>query len=187
MEESYLVFISNFQLFQYSTARSQVSFLSLSLLKVAQLRVSACKESFSGMLFNSIGYFLQSLPIALPLFNNLEAFLLYIVSSQCIELSLFATTLNIFFSERGTKLLTGTEVVKANDGFKQSVVMRSKPINTEAVNFFLCAWFRSFLFHFLFLFAGNKLWPNFQSCGSCFVEVWIYSFLNRNPNAYKDR
>ena len=89
------------------------------------------------MLFNSIGCFVQSPPFALPHFNNLEAFLLYIVSCQCIELSLFATMLNIFFSERGTQLLTGTEVVKATHGSKHSVAMRTKPIKNDTINFLL--------------------------------------------------
>ena len=91
------------------------------------------------MLFNSIGCFVQPPPLALPRFNNLEAFLLYIISSQCIELSLFATTLNILFSERGAQLLTGTEVIKATHGFKYSVAMRTNPIHAEAVNFLLSA------------------------------------------------
>ena len=91
------------------------------------------------MLFNSNGCFVQPPPFALPHFNDLVTFLLYIVSSQCIELSLFATTLTIFFSERGTQLLTGTEVVKATHGFKHSVATRTKPVNTEAVNFLLSA------------------------------------------------
>ena len=91
------------------------------------------------MLFNSIGCFVQSPPFALPHFNNLEAFLLYIVSSQRIELSLLATALNILFSERRTQLLTGAEVVKATHDFKHSVAMRTKPINTKAVNFLLSA------------------------------------------------
>ena len=91
------------------------------------------------MLFNSIGCFVQYPPFALPQFNYLEAFLLYIVSSQCIELSLFATTLNILFSERRTQLLTETEVVQATHGFKHSVAMRTEPNNTEAVNFVLSA------------------------------------------------
>ena len=92
---------------------------------------------FSDILFNSISCFSQSLPFAIPHFNNLETFLLYIVSSQCIELSLFATTLNILFSEGRTQFLTRTEVLKANHGFKHSVAMRTKPINTETVNNFL--------------------------------------------------
>ena len=91
------------------------------------------------MLFNSIGCFVQSLPFALPHFNNLETFLLYIVSSQCIELSLLATTLNFLFIEGRTQLLTGTEVGKATHGFKHSVAMRTEPINTESVNFLLSA------------------------------------------------
>ena len=37
------------------------------------------------------------------------------------------------------QLLTGTEVVKATHGFKYSVAMRTKAINTEAVNFLLSA------------------------------------------------
>ena len=82
---------------------------------------------------------MQPVPFALPYFKNLEAFLLYLMSSQYIELSLFATTLNIFFSERGTQLLTGTEVIKATHGFKHSVAMRTKPINIEAVIFLLSA------------------------------------------------
>ena len=91
------------------------------------------------MLFNSIGCFVQSPLFALPHFNNLEAFLLCIVSSQRIELSLLATTLNILFSERKAQLLAGTEVVKATHGFKYTVAMKTKPINTVAVNFFLSA------------------------------------------------
>ena len=96
-------------------------------------------KCFSDTLFNSIGWFVQSPPFTLPHFNNLETFFLYIVSSQCIEVSLLATTLNIFFSERKTQLLTGREVVKAIPGFKHSVAMRTKPINTETVIFLLSA------------------------------------------------
>ena len=91
------------------------------------------------MLFNSIGCFVQSPPMALLHFNNLEAFLLYIVSSQCIELSLPATTLNIFFSERWAQLLTGTKVIKATHCLKHRIAMRTKPITTEAVDFLLFA------------------------------------------------
>ena len=91
------------------------------------------------MLSNSIGYFVQSPPFAHPHFNNFGNFLLYIVSSQCIEFSLLATTLNFLFSERRTQLLTGAEVVKATPGFKHSVAMRTKPINTKTVNFLLSA------------------------------------------------
>ena len=139
------------------------------------------------MLFNSIGCFVQSPPLTFPHFNDSETFLLYIASSQCIELSLFATTLNIFFRERRTQLLTGAEVVKATHGFKHSVAVRTKPINTEAVNFLLSACCKEAFNFTIRSFVGNKTWPYFQSCGSCFVEVWIYSFLNPNPNAYKDR
>ena len=140
------------------------------------------------MLFKSIGCFVQSPPFAISHFNNLETFFLYIVSSQCIELSLLATTLNIFFSERWTQLLTGAEVVKATHGFKHSVAKRTKPINTEAVNLLLSACCeKAFNFHILVLFVENRTWPYSQSCGSRFVEVWNYSFLIRNPNAYKDR
>ena len=97
------------------------------------------------MLFNNNGCFVQSPLLALPHFYNLEAFLLYIVSSQCIELSLLATTLNNLFSERGTRISTGTEVEKATYGFKHSVAMRTKPINTEAVSSFLSACFQEAL------------------------------------------
>ena len=91
------------------------------------------------MLFNSIGYSEQSPPFAIPHLNNLEAFVLYIVSSQCIELSHLATTSNILFSERMTQLLTGTEAVEASHGFKYGVALRTKPINTEASNVLLSA------------------------------------------------
>ena len=89
------------------------------------------------MLFNSIGCFVQSPPFALPHFNNIEAFLVSMVSSQCIELSLLATTLNVLFSGRGKYFLTGTEVVKATHGFKHSVAVRTKPIDTKAIFFCL--------------------------------------------------
>ena len=91
------------------------------------------------MLFISFGCFVQYTPFALSHLNNFETFLQYIVSSQCIELSFLATTLNIFFSEKGTYLSTRTEVVKASHGFKHSVAMRKKPMNTKAVNFLLSA------------------------------------------------
>ena len=91
------------------------------------------------MLFSSIGCFVHSPLFALPHFNNLEAFLLHIVSSQCIELTLLATTLNILFNERGTQLLTGAEVAEATNGFEHNVAMRTKPINTKTVNFLLSA------------------------------------------------
>ena len=95
------------------------------------------RKVVSDKLFNSFGCFVQSLLFALPFFIKLGAFLLFIVSSQCIELSLLATTLNIFFSEGGTQLLTRTEVVQATHGFKHIVAMRTKPNNTKAVNFLL--------------------------------------------------
>ena len=91
------------------------------------------------MLFNCIAFFVQCPPFALPHFNNFEAFFLYIVSSQCIELSLLATTLNIIFSERRTQLLTGAEVVKATHGLKHSVTIGRNPIDNELVNFLLSA------------------------------------------------
>ena len=94
------------------------------------------------MLFNSFACFVQSPPFALPLFKNLVAFLLHVVSSKCIELSLLATTLIILFSERRTKLLTRTEVLKATHGFNHSVAMRTNPINNEAVNFYLSAYYK---------------------------------------------
>ena len=91
------------------------------------------------MLFISIACFVQSSLFALLNFNKLVAFLLYIVSSQCIELSLLATTVNILFSERRTQFLTGTEVVKATHGLKHGVAMGTQPINSEAVIFLLSA------------------------------------------------
>ena len=99
----------------------------------------------------------------------------------------FATTLNILFSERRTQLLTGTEVVKAAHGFKHSVAMRTKPINPEAVNFLLSACCKETFNFTIRSCTLKKRRPYFQSCGSCFVEVRIYSFLNRNSNACKDR
>ena len=108
------------------------------------------------MLFNSIACFLQSPLFALPHFSNLVIFLLYIVSSQCIELSFFAITLNIFFTQRGTQLLTGTEMVKAAYGFKHSVAMRTKLINTDADNFLLSAGCKE-AFNFTFWLYSSEL------------------------------
>ena len=48
LEGSWQSLLSNFQVLQYRTARSQITFLSLTLLKVAQLQVNACKESVLG-------------------------------------------------------------------------------------------------------------------------------------------
>ena len=101
------------------------------------------------MLLTRIGCFVQSPPFALPHFYNLEAFLLNILLSHRIELSLLATALNILFSERGKQLLTGVEVVKATHGFKHNVAMRTKPIDTEAVNFIVSACFKE-AFNFTF-------------------------------------
>ena len=55
------------------------------------------------------------------------------------ELSVLATTLNKFFTERRTYFLTVTEVAKATHGFKHSVAMGTKNINTKAVIFLLSA------------------------------------------------
>ena len=109
---------------------------------------------FPETLFNSFGCFLQSPPFTLPHFNNIEAFLPYIVSSQCIELSLLATTLNTFFSERRTYFLTGIEVVKALCGLKNRVVMKLKPNNTKAVFFLLPACCKGV---FIFKFSSCSL------------------------------
>ena len=108
------------------------------------------------MLLNSIGCFVQFPPFALLHLNNLEDFLLYKMSSHCIELCFFATTLNILFSERGTQLLTGTDAVKASHGFKDSVAMRTKPINFEAVNFLLPACCKE-AFNFSFWFCSLEI------------------------------
>ena len=56
-----------------------------------------------------------------------------------MELSLLANSLTILFSQKGTQLLTVTEVVKATHSFNHSVAIRRKPINTEAVSFLLSA------------------------------------------------
>ena len=45
MEGSYQILISNLQVFQNRTALSQISFLYLSRLIVAQLQVNASKEN----------------------------------------------------------------------------------------------------------------------------------------------
>ena len=91
------------------------------------------------MLFNSIGCFVQSPPFTLPHFNKIEASLLYLVSSQCIELSLITATLDILLTKWWTHFSTGRKVVKATHGFKRSVAMRTRAINTKAVNFLLSA------------------------------------------------
>ena len=107
------------------------------------------RKVFSNMLFNSTDCFVESLPFALPHFNNLEAVFLYTVSFQLIELSLLVTALNILFSESWTQPLTGTEVVKATHGFKYSVVIRTKPIKNEEVNFLLSSYCKE-AFNFTF-------------------------------------
>ena len=134
---------------------------------------------FSDMLFNSIACFVQSSPFALPHFNKLVTFLLYIVSSQCIELSLLATTLNILFSERRTQLLTKTQAVKATHGFKHSVAMWKKPINTEAVNFLLSACCKE-AFNFIFWFCSLEVRHDhiLKAAGLVFsrnesIRIWI--------------
>ena len=91
------------------------------------------------MLFNRFGRFVQSRKFTLSLFTNPKAFLLYIVSSQWIELTLLATTLKFLFTERRTQLLTRREVVKATHGFRYSAAMTTKPIITATVNFHLSA------------------------------------------------
>ena len=133
----------------------------------------------SDTLFNSTGCFVQSPPFAPPHFNKLEAFFLYTVSSQCVETSLLATTLNTLFSERGTQFSTETEVVKATHGFKHSVTMRTKPINTEAIIFFVsvcCKETFNFTFWSCLLEIGHDY--TFQAAGLVFsscesTRLWI--------------
>ena len=91
------------------------------------------------MLFDIFGCFVHSTPFALPHSNNIEAFLLYIASSQFIEFSFLTTTFDIFLGERCTQLLTDTKVVTAIHCFKHNIALRLKPINTEGVNFLLSA------------------------------------------------
>ena len=59
-------------------------------------------------------------------------------ASQFIQFSLPTTTFDIF-SENWAELLAGAKVVKATHCFKHSFAMRTKRIDTEAVNFFLSA------------------------------------------------
>ena len=79
----------------------------------------------------------KSPPLIVPHFNDSETFILYIASSQCMELCFRTAAFDIFFSERCTELFTETKVVKATHCFKQSNAIGTKPINTEAVNFLL--------------------------------------------------
>ena len=126
--------ISIFQVHQYRTEPSQLTFFSLSLL------INACKRSVLGYDVQQYCLFVQSPPLTHPQhFKVCEFFFLYVALSQFIELSSLSATLIIFFSEKCTYLLTGTEVIEANHGFKHSVAMRTKAINTEAVHFFLSA------------------------------------------------
>ena len=111
---------------------------------------------FLDKLFSSICCFVQFPPITLPYFNVFGARFFHILSSQCIELYLLAITWNIQFSERGTSFLSAKEVVKATHGFKHSVAMRTKPINTKAVNFVLSACCKE-AFNFTFLSCLLKL------------------------------
>ena len=97
------------------------------------------RKFFSALLFNSIECFVQYPFFALPHFLNIEAFLLCMVLYQGIELSLLFTTLKIFFTEGKPQFLTGTEMAKATQAIGNSVAKRTKPINTETVNYFLSA------------------------------------------------
>ena len=72
-------------------------------------------------------------------FNAREVSVSDIAPSQFTELSLFPTTLNNLFGETGSNFLTGTKMVKAAHCLEHIAAMKTKTINTEAVNFFLCA------------------------------------------------
>ena len=138
------------------------------------------------MLFNSIGCFVQSPPFALPNFINLEAFLLYIVSSQRIELCLLATTLNMIFSERRTQLLTGTEGVKANHCLKHRSAMRTKPKNSEVVNFLSSACCKeAFTFTFWFCFLKIGLDHIFKAVGLVLLRGESYRLWIEIPTRIK--
>ena len=92
--------------------------------------------------------------------------------------------------EKWTYFFTGTKLVKACHCVEYSVAMKTKFINLETVNFLRSACsVEAFNFRFwsCSLEIGHDLIPYFQSYGSCFNEVWIYWFLNRDPIAYKHR
>ena len=97
------------------------------------------------MFSDKMSCLVQSPPFTLSYFTDSEALFLYKVSFDFIELSLFTTKLNIFFSERRLNLLTRTKVVKTAHCFDYSVAMQKETINTEAVNFLLCAGWREAL------------------------------------------
>ena len=116
------------------------------------------------MLFNSIGCFVQSPPFTLPHFNKIEASLLYLVSSQCIELSLITATLDILLTKWWTHFSTGKKVVKATHGLIGSLAMRTRAINTEAVIFLLSAFcIEAFNFKNLVLFVEKGQDKNFKA------------------------
>ena len=98
-------------------------------------------QVFSDLLFNVIGCLEKCPTHTHPHFNDREAFLLCIVSPQCIELSLLTATFDIFFSERWTHFFTGTKVIETTHGFKNNFAKRIKPINTKKIIFpvFACS------------------------------------------------
>ena len=126
---------------------------------------------FSDTLFNSIVCFVQSPSFALWQFNMIEAFLLYMVSSQCIELSLLATTLIILFSERGMYFLTGMKVIKATNGFEHGVAMKTKPLITKAVDFILSASCKE-AFNFTFWPCSLKIGYDYHFKPAVLVLSW---------------
>ena len=91
------------------------------------------------IVFDIIACLVLSPPFTLPHFNDSEAFFSFTAGSQFIELSLVTITFNILLSEGRSILLTGMKMMKAAQRFKSSVPMRTKTMNTEAVNFFLFA------------------------------------------------
>ena len=145
------------------------------------------KWIFVGTSFDNLACIVQSPLFTHPHFNSSEIFFSFVAPPQRIELSPLTTTLNIYLSERWSNFLRGTKVIKAAHGFKCSVAMRTETIHTESLIFSLCVLYRRSLICNMFFFVENRTWPIFRSNGSCFVEVWIYLSLDRDPNAYKHR
>ena len=94
-------------------------------------------EFVPNMLFHSIVCLVQSPHSHISIAVNLLTFFLNIVLSQCIKVSRFSSTLDIFFSGQWKHILARTKMIKATHSFKYCIPVRTKSIQTKAVNFLL--------------------------------------------------
>ena len=127
-------------------------------------------------------------PSTLPQLNDSVAF--FLVHSFIPNHRVLSSYYHVEYLTQWVRsnFLTGKKSDKSIHSFKKSVAMGTKPINSEAVNFFLSACCIEAFNFTIWSFSSKRVHDRvFKATSFAFVEVWIYLSVDQDPNAYKDR